>query len=321
LITDRNLESFQDLIKEIEFNNINTGLKRRGFYEKEKVQLKKEIMVDKSFEFELCLRVPSVIWGLMLPKDGQRRQTYLSLLQSCSSMRKHLLPLFQILDVNHLRGLLFEGFYYKRKKDYKHYLKLEGESYLQVTDYFEKSVEAEGTWSVSKRDLSNNYYVLQVQFHEKLSNIKHFKKREKEVELFLPTKTKWKPTPTPIYIFSRYPKIEFPIDFDKKILRITQEEFNNKRVLVKDSYLSFYSVDFLNKSPEVRRISSELFSLIPKTIPNYKEIFVDTPYFLQSINDLPDGNQLRSHLQKSLITYWVELSPSLSNHFSHLNPT
>eukprot|EP01124_Arcella_intermedia_P013120 TRINITY_DN19526_c0_g1_i1.p1 TRINITY_DN19526_c0_g1~~TRINITY_DN19526_c0_g1_i1.p1 ORF type:complete len:491 (+),score=126.67 TRINITY_DN19526_c0_g1_i1:93-1565(+) len=267
---------------------------------------------------KLLLEVPTDIWKLILRSTGVfKRKASLSLLLSCSSMRKHLLPLFYIQSCMNLKEI-FEGCYSMRKQDDEEYfLKLEKESYLKIEVYFEKTIQTEGNWKVNKKDLSNDSYAIEIQLEELKSNITWCNRSQKEIDRFQPTLLNLNPKPIPRLIFSRFPKIEFPVDNNNKILKISQKAFENKKA---PSNLSLFYQDI--PSTRLQRpieICMDMFHLIPKTIPNYSEILYQTPSLLraiaQKVSGLKSSNLQRDiyqYQQNKIIEGWVAISPTLS---------
>eukprot|EP01124_Arcella_intermedia_P017065 TRINITY_DN23748_c0_g1_i1.p1 TRINITY_DN23748_c0_g1~~TRINITY_DN23748_c0_g1_i1.p1 ORF type:complete len:335 (-),score=93.25 TRINITY_DN23748_c0_g1_i1:81-1085(-) len=187
IISHTKFKSVEELIKDIESNYesyLFPGVDLEGanyFFEKKHYpsfedRIIREDSIDNNTSVELLLRVPLEVWKNLLPMDKYRRKTCLSLLGSCSLLRNHLLPLFHMLIGDQFKPLL-NGYYAYRKNasptmkqiftnDYKYYLQLEDNIYIQKLNFFERSIVSTGTWKIIKEDISNTYYAIEIILEE-----------------------------------------------------------------------------------------------------------------------------------------------------------
>eukprot|EP01124_Arcella_intermedia_P034369 TRINITY_DN8506_c0_g2_i1.p1 TRINITY_DN8506_c0_g2~~TRINITY_DN8506_c0_g2_i1.p1 ORF type:complete len:334 (-),score=96.13 TRINITY_DN8506_c0_g2_i1:91-1059(-) len=165
LVSHRNFKSLRELVSEVKDNyyhliydnvNILSTEYSDGKMIVPSLKRREDIISDGSVSIELILKVPCPLWHFIFPQKEFRRKTCLSLLSTCSQLRKHLMPLFYKVNPDQFVDVL-EGFYengnssIKLTKDMK---------YCLTRRTFEKSVKSEGSWKIVKKDISNDFYAL-----------------------------------------------------------------------------------------------------------------------------------------------------------------
>eukprot|EP01124_Arcella_intermedia_P012113 TRINITY_DN18414_c0_g1_i1.p1 TRINITY_DN18414_c0_g1~~TRINITY_DN18414_c0_g1_i1.p1 ORF type:complete len:282 (+),score=63.75 TRINITY_DN18414_c0_g1_i1:26-847(+) len=265
--------------------------------------------------YELFVKVPLDVWQLIFPTDVlSRRITYLSLLQTSKPIRIHLLSFFNS-DPNRFNGL-FEG-YYTGKTDGLYFVKLDRtKSYLRVERNDEREVKTEGTWKVIKTDISYASYSLEIQFMKSKKSVEWFYYKNNSI---VEKKSNLKQRPTPTLIFSRCPKIDFPIDSnDDLIVKINQKEFEVKRKRSCQSY-PLYNFKFQEALQLSKETATVLFPLIPTTVTNYSELVFQTPSILKNCAKLTNthlqkhqSDEIIKFIQYQIVQSWMEISPTIS---------